>query len=133
MNKVKECAGIFAIGAVGYSCIELAWRGFTHWSMAVAGGSCFLLIHTVNRKWPSKKLWVKSLMGAGIITGVEFVTGCVVNLLMHWDVWDYSHRAFHLLGQVCPLFSVLWFLLCIPVLLLSSLLGRKFQQHKEGR
>ena len=43
-----------------------------------------------------------------IVTALEFLTGCVVNLRLHWAVWDYSANRFQLLGQVCALYSFLW-------------------------
>ena len=29
---------VFLLGGAGYCLIEVLWRGFTHWSMALAGG-----------------------------------------------------------------------------------------------
>lgn len=130
MPRAKEMLKVYAIGSVGYSLIEIMWRGFTHWTMAIAGGTCFLLIHIYNRRHPDKKLWKKCLMGAAIITGIEFTTGCIVNLIFQLNVWDYSARPLNILGQICPLFSILWFLLCIPVVKLSSYLGRKAEVAK---
>ena len=34
-------------GAISYSLLEIIWRGFTHWSMFVLGGLCFLLVSQV--------------------------------------------------------------------------------------
>ena len=50
--------------------------------------------------------------------------GCVVNRLLKWQVWDYSGRFGNLLGQVCPLYTGLWFLLCIPVYGLAGLVRK---------
>ena len=36
--------------------------------------------------------------------------GVVVNLWYGWHVWDYSREPGNLLGQICPLFSFIWFL-----------------------
>ena len=41
--------------------------------------------------------------------------GVVCNLALGWRVWDYSLLWGNLWGQICPLYSSLWFLLCIPV------------------
>ncbi len=64
----------------------------------------------------------KCLLGAGIITGVEFAFGCTVNLKFGMNVWDYSHVKGNVLGQICPFFSALWCVLSLPALLLLDFL-----------
>ena len=44
MEKFKEYAAVCTVGSVGYSAIEVLWRGFTHWTMALTGGVGFLLL-----------------------------------------------------------------------------------------
>ena len=49
---------------------------------------------------------------------MEFVSGCLFNLRMKLDVWDYSDMPFNIKGQVCLLYTVLWgglSLIAIPV------------------
>ena len=65
-------------------------------------------------------LWWRCLRSAGIITAYEFVVGCLVNLRLGWQVWDYSSQPGNVLGQVCPLFCFLWLMLSLPVLLLCG-------------
>ena len=103
--KVRECGIVYVIGSLGYSMIEILWRGFTHWTMALTGGLCFLLLYHIDGRHPQEKLPAKCLRGACWITAIEFLVGCLVNLKLKWN----------LLGQVCPLYFALWFLLCIPV------------------
>lgn len=110
-----EQAVIFVFGAINYMAIEILWRGYTHWTMAVAGGLCAMLIYVFNLEFGNVHLLYKCLVGAVIITSVELVTGLIVNMTLKWNVWDYSDRAFNFLGQICPLYFMLWFLLCIPV------------------
>ena len=43
-----------------------------------------------------------------MITAVEFVFGLVFNVFLGMSVWDYSSVPGNILGQICPLFSVLW-------------------------
>ena len=33
---------IYAAGGLLYGLIEILWRGWTHWSMVLCGGLCFL-------------------------------------------------------------------------------------------
>ena len=42
--------------------------------------------------------------------------GLVVNLGLGWQVWDYGKEFGNFLGQICPLFSFYWFLLCYALL-----------------
>ncbi|MDD2955325.1 MAG: hypothetical protein PHD67_03290 [Oscillospiraceae bacterium] len=126
MFKTKEFFAVYSLGAAGYSLLELLWRDFTHWTMALAGGTCFWLIYRAGDRFSAYPLWKRCCIGCGIITGVEFLVGCVVNLLLGLRVWDYSRQPFHLLGQVCPLYSALWFLLCAPLFPLARLLRRAF-------
>ena len=47
VKKYKEllkCALLFLIGGALYYCIEILWRGHSHWTMAVVGGICFVVI-----------------------------------------------------------------------------------------
>ncbi len=106
---------VFIIGAAGYSLLEIAWRGYTHWTMAITGGVCFLAVYWISAMFWGQSLLFQCLLGAAAITVVEFAVGCVVNLALGWNVWDYSGLRFHLLGQVSLLYSVMWFFLCIPL------------------
>jgi uncharacterized membrane protein len=105
--------------------IELLWRQHTHWTMFLAGGVCFLTLYILNTK--KLKLWMKCAAGAGVITAVEFLAGCLVNLTLGWGVWDYSRVPGNLLGQVCPLYSLLWAALCLPVTVLCDSLKARLR------
>ena len=78
-------------GGLLYNVLELAWRGWSHWTMFVLGGICFVCLGLINEIVPwEMPLWQQVIIGAGIITGLEFVAGCIVNLWLGWEVWDYS-------------------------------------------
>ncbi len=62
-------------------------------------------IHLANIYAKALSVWKKCFLGSALITIVELFTGIVVNLWMHWHVWDYSGQWMNFLGQVCPLFS----------------------------
>ncbi len=117
---------MFALGAAAYPVVELLWRGRTHWSMSLTGGLCSLVIHLFNRRMRHRGLAARCGMGCAVITCTEFAVGCVVNRLLGWGVWDYSSAPFNILGQICPLYSVFWFVLSLPVIAVSSrLMGNK--------
>lgn len=123
--KIAEIAIIYTIGAVGYCVLELVWRGYSHWTMTVAGGICFLAMYLIDGGKRELSLIKKSVISALVVTSVEFAVGCVVNLLLGWRVWDYSDLPFSIMGQVCLGFFLLWLLLSFPALLLSGLIRKK--------
>lgn len=112
---------LFALGASLYPVIEVVCRGTTDISMAVAGGVCLCLIDLVCNNWLGKFcLGVRCCGGAVIITGIEFLIGYFVNIVLELHVWDYSHLPTNLMGQICLPFSLLWFLITIPALYLCK-------------
>lgn len=111
MKRFFEFATVFGIGGVLYSMVEILWRGYTHWSMTLTGGVCFLVLYALHVYAVRVPFLVRCFLGALAITAAEFLAGCIVNLWLRWEVWDYSDVPFNILGQVCPLFSFLWLLL----------------------
>ncbi len=124
LQKPMEESLAFLFGAVAYYLLEIVWRGFSHPAMALCGGLCFWFIYRFNRAFPYRSLLSRTLLFALVITVVEFVAGCVLNLQMGQEIWDYSHMPFNLLGQVCPAFSALWFLLSFPACGICALMRR---------
>ena len=115
---------IFLIGSAGYSYLEVLWRGYTHWTMALTGGLCFLIIYLLNGIFASESVLFRSLVGATVITAVEFIVGVTVNIILKWDVWDYSSLPLNFIGQICVRYSFLWFLLCVPLVWLCTGIAR---------
>ncbi len=128
MEELKNYAAVFTVGAVGYSAIELLWRGHTHWSMSVAGGICFSLITAIERKFPSIRYLYKCIMGSLAITSVELAFGVVFNMMLQKNVWDYSGIKYNFLGQICLLYTVLWGFLTALALPLSKKLISALQK-----
>ena len=114
-RRIAANAVNFLFGAVGYGLIEILWRGRTHISMLLLGGLCFSFIRCLASR-SKKNIFSLSLLSALFITGAEFMAGCAVNLWWHLNVWDYSAYRFNLLGQICLLYSVLWFFLSFAVI-----------------
>lgn len=120
MKKLKTFGRellLFTIGGMGYFCLELIWRGWSHPAMALVGGLCFIGVGQINEwlDWNMPLVW-QALLGAAVITAIEFVSGCILNLWLGLNIWDYSHMAGNILGQVCPLYMALWYLLAFPVI-----------------
>jgi hypothetical protein len=121
MNAWQKCLMKFLIGGVGYGLIELIWRGRTHFSMVITGGACLVAICAVNEKMRERHVFLRAAVCAAAITAAEFAVGMLVNRALGMGVWDYSGMAGNILGQICPLYSFLWFLLCVPI---CSFVGR---------
>jgi uncharacterized membrane protein len=101
---------LFLIGGTLYAFIELFWRGFTHWTMFLLGGFCFVIMGLLNEykfSW-KESLLKQSVISAVVITIFEFITGCIVNIWLGWAVWDYSELPFNVLGQICLYYFLLW-------------------------
>lgn len=113
--NISRYTMIFFIGGFGYGLLETMFRGFTHWTMFVTGGVVFMILYYVNSRNENAPLWQKCLVGAFIITFAELAVGCIVNLWLGWNVWDYSAYSFNFMGQICLAFTGLWFFLCIPI------------------
>ena len=107
------------MGGVLYVLIELIWRGWSHWTMFILGGICFIYLGLINEilSW-NTPLWQQILIGTVGITALEFFTGCIVNLGLGWGVWDYSGMPGNILGQICPQYMLLW----IPISLTGIIL-----------
>lgn len=111
LKLLNKYIALFDIGGILYVLIELLWRGRSHWTMFVLGGLCFIGLGLINEIYPwSMPLWQQVVIGACMITAMEFLTGCVVNLWWGWNVWDYSKLPGNIMGQICPQFFLLWLL-----------------------
>ena len=98
----KQTAGLFLLGAGGYSLLEIAWRGYTHWTMALTGGAVLVGLARLRERVKDEKPLARCLCGAACITAAEYVVGCTVNRVYHMNVWDYSRERGNIHGQVCP-------------------------------
>ena len=126
--KRMEFPILFLIGGFIYGALEIIAKGDTHFSMFIVGGLCFVLIDKLNKNMP---LISRMFAGAVIITALEFISGCVVNIWLKLNVWSYSHLPLNIMGQVCLLFTVIWFFLSLPGILLGGYLEwRLFGESK---
>lgn len=114
-KRLKENVALFLLGGLLYYHIEVLWRGFSHISMIFCGGFCFLSVGKIAGLLKEKVSMIgQMVLGALSITGIELLTGVVVNLWLHLNVWDYSDVPGNFLGQICLKYSVFWFFLSAP-------------------
>lgn len=120
-RKVFEYLSLFYLGGSTYVLIEVLWRYKSHWSMFLLGALCFTLIGLINEILPWKTpIELQAIIGLATITVLEFITGCIVNLWLGWDVWDYSDLPFNVLGQICIPFSFIWLILSVVAILVDD-------------
>ena len=126
--KTKPCKYLllFFIGGTIYIIIELIWRWLlhsspTHWSMFILGGLSFLLIGEINEylSWDTL-FYIQCLIGTTIVLILEFIFGCILNLWLKLNVWDYSNQPLNLLGQICVPFAFLWYLLTAVAIVIDD-------------
>ena len=103
---------VFSLGAAAYGMMEILFRGYTHWTMVLTGGASVLTLYYLSGWLLAMPLFAAAAMGAVIVTFYEFFVGVVVNLRLGWDVWDYSSQPGNVLGQICPVFTGIWFAIC---------------------
>lgn len=104
--KNRKTAALFCLGGAGYVGLELLWRGRSHSSMFLAGGTCFLLLGNLRQPLGKLPLPLRAAACAGIITGVELAAGLAFNRT--YQVWDYRDLPLNFRGQICLPFSLLW-------------------------
>lgn len=101
-----------SIGGSIYCLIEIIGRGYTHWTMGVVGAICFLLIGLINEIiLYNISITTQMLIGMVIITTLELLSGCILNLWLGLNIWDYSNEQYQLWGQISLKHSCYWFLL----------------------
>lgn len=125
MTVLEMCASLIFGGGV-YIIIEILYRGYSHWSMAIAGGVSFLLLHGLFSKFSGMHMILKLVACLIIISSVEFLAGYIVNMRFRWNIWDYSNHRYNLYGQVCLRYSLTWALFAIPISLISHIWGMLF-------
>ena len=120
------------IGGFTYYNIELIYRGYSHISMFLLASFLFILIGLINEflSWDTP-LFIQSIIGAIIVTVFEFITGCIVNLWLGLNIWDYSHEPLNVMGQICLPFTLIWIVLsCIAIILDDYLRYYIFNEEK---
>ncbi len=128
LKKFFRYAFVFLLGAVIYNLIEVMFRGYTHWSMSIAGGSVLLIFYILSPELGALHPVIGGLTGALVITSIELIAGVIFNIYLGANVWDYSDMPLNFLGQICLPFSAAWFLLYFPAQFICRALHRKFEK-----
>jgi uncharacterized membrane protein len=130
MTALFKYAAVFKGGGLVYGALEMAYRGRTHWTMVLTGGSCTILLYLIAVK-SREALWKKWIMGGAAITTIEFLTGIAVNIVFGLNVWNYSHSWLNLHGQICLGYSLLWVGVSVPGIWIMTLIGRRVFKEEQ--
>lgn len=109
---------LFLLGGFAYGLIEVCWRGYSHWSMVIAGGISFLVFSFIAKT--ELPMLYKCILGSLTVTAIELLFGLILNVWLGQAVWDYSKIHFNFLGQICLLYSVLWGIISLAAIPLAA-------------
>ena len=134
MKRISEYLFLWAVGGCMYYGFEVLFRGFSHWSMFLLGGVCFLFFFIQGKmvRWQDP-LWRQTLRCLVFVTAMEFITGIIVNKWLGMQVWDYSELPFQFMGQICLPFMVIFSGLCVLGIFLSRYIGYLFYGEEKPR
>lgn len=123
-TELQKIGIIFLFGFFIYMGLEVIWRTATNWggtvpprgllAMGILGGIVIVLLGYINEIKPLRRLpfWVHCIIGAVIVTGLEWLTGRLLNVHLGWNVWDYKHLILSTPdGQINLFFSLIWLIL----------------------
>ena len=78
--KIWKQMVLFYLGGMCYSLLELLWRGFSHWSMFLLGGGCFVILGQLGQLRPALPLPFRAVAAAAVVTALELGCGLLVIL-----------------------------------------------------
>ena len=123
LNNILKYFTLFIIGRISYYFIEIIYRGYSHFSMIIVGGICFVLIGAIN-EFSNKEvpLLLQMILAVLIVDTIELISGIIINKVLLLNVWDYSNLRFNLLGQISLRSSIAWFFLSLLAIYMDDLL-----------
>ena len=133
-QSIMKYLFLFWFGGSFYVTLEVLYRSRSHVSMFLLAGIVFIFLGMMNKVWGWEfPLIYQVLIGTAFATVAEFITGCIVNLWLGWDVWDYSNLPFSIYGQVCLYFTLLWIPITLLAIVLDDTLRWKFFSEENPR
>lgn len=123
-TELQKIGIIFLAGFLIYISLEVIFRTITNFNgtvpprgllaMGILGGLVTVLLGYINEIQPLRQLpfWVHCIIGTLIVTGLEWLTGRLLNVHLGWHVWDYKHLILSTPdGQINLFFSLIWLVL----------------------
>lgn len=112
MKKTVQYLFLFTLGGAAYYTLELIFRGFSHPTMFLLGGLCFLICCGIHAMiGTAAGLPAQMFLCAVAITAMELLFGYVLNLKMGLNIWSYANYRLNFKGQICLRFSLIWYVL----------------------
>lgn len=106
---------LWVFGGTFYFFVEVVWKTLSgnqdgiSWTMLLLAIFLCIPLERLGCELPwEMSLLVQSVLCAIGITATEFVAGCMLNIWLGLNVWDYSAMPFNLWGQICIPFMGLW-------------------------
>ena len=127
MRRLSNLAlhGLFGLIAGGiYLLIELAWRGYTHWTMLPLAAVIFICAGVLDEVERPPSIWQQVILGTTIATALEFVAGLILNVWLGLGIWDYSNLPGNVLGQICTQFTLAWAVLVLISIRIENFMHR---------
>lgn len=114
------CMLLWTWGGTVYFLLEVVWKTIRNepeqisWTMLVLAVILCVAVERCGYQIPwDCPLWAQAISCAALVTVVEFFAGLLLNVKLGLHIWDYSHLPGNIMGQVCPQFFIVWFLLCL--------------------
>lgn len=114
MKNVLRSIVLFLVFGSLYFIIETVYKGhLTHWSMFILAGLLGVLIGGMNEHLPWElSFWKQCWYGTLMVTAAEGISGLILNVWLHLNIWNYSNTPCHFFFNQCSiLFSIAWFFL----------------------
>lgn len=137
MNNLKlfiKYLYLFLVGGFLYYDIEILFRGYSFISMFILGGVCFIYCGLQNEvtSW-NYPFWKQLLRSEIFVLCSEFIAGCILNLWLGLDIWDYSNLPGNILGQISWQFALLFLPLCAIAIFLDDYIRYLFFDEEKPR
>ena len=126
MNYKKLLVSIFTFVVFGlmYYGVEILYRGYSHWTMAVLAGIIAILIGSLNDTFSYEMPFdLQILVGTCFATVFEGIAGIILNVFLGLGIWDYSNLWGTFFFEQCNIFfCAAWAVLSAACIVLQDCL-----------
>lgn len=131
LRRYGELLTVFITGGLIYGGLEVICRGHTYISMGVIGGICMVILHFLNdERRQGTSIAVSVTIGWIFIVSIELFSGEILNRTLKLHIWSYNSSPLNFDGQICLVFSILWYILSFVGLLFDEFIRSKlFHNH----
>lgn len=120
LSKAVLSMLLWTWGGTVYFILEVIYKSLTgnpeaiSWTMLIVAVILSIPLERCGAELPwGMPLPLQAGLCSIIVVLTEFISGCIINIWLGMNVWDYSSLPGNVLGQICPQFAGLWFVLCL--------------------